>query len=125
MVELLESFSLGKRTQFGMMKMRNMNEAWSLVKEIKGNPLMRFDGQVIWATKSFPQEERSRTQGTRRAVRAIRKACGPGVDIEVDYSKLQVFVGDYLVGKADVSGNNFEFDSEKWDLCGAIVSLDV
>eukprot|EP00972_Heterocapsa_arctica_P006523 954017-Heterocapsa_arctica.AAC.1 len=67
-----------------------MEDAWSLVKETKDNPLLRFDGHVIWATKSFPQEERARAQSTRRAVWAIRKACGgASVDVEVDYSKLR------------------------------------
>eukprot|EP00972_Heterocapsa_arctica_P053518 7881646-Heterocapsa_arctica.AAC.1 len=66
MVEPVESFALGKRSQF-MVRMASMEEAWSLVREIKGNPIAKFEGIQVWATKSFPAEERARTQSTRRA----------------------------------------------------------
>eukprot|EP00972_Heterocapsa_arctica_P082250 12121762-Heterocapsa_arctica.AAC.1 len=93
--------------------MASMEEAWSLVREIKGRPLAKFESVQVWATKSFPAEERSRTQSTRRAVWAIRKATGAaGLDLEVDYSKLQIFVGDHFIGKADKHTHVFEFDSE-------------
>jgi hypothetical protein len=113
-VNPMEKFSLGKRTQYGMLKMATRDEAWAVIKQIKESR-DDFMGMQLWATKSYPKEERDRTQGLRRAAWAIRKATGPGVklDMDVDYSRLKLFLGDHLVG-ATSSSSEFIFDDSEW-----------
>ena len=103
LVEPVKIFSLGKRTQYGMIKMQTNEEAWQFVRDVKTKGWVRkFEGYDLWATKSYPKDERDRTQPCRKAVWAIRKAIDkPNLDLEVDYPKLQVFVGDQLVGKVN------------------------
>jgi len=113
-VNPMEKFSLGKRTQYGMLKMATRDEAWAVIKQIKESK-DDFMGMQLWATKSYPKEERDRTQGLRRAAWAIRKATGPGVklDMDVDYSRLKLFLGDHLVGTTS-SSSEFIFDDSEW-----------
>ena len=51
LVEPAEIFSLGKRTQYGMIKMQANEEAWQFVRDVKTKEWVRkFEGYDLWAT---------------------------------------------------------------------------
>ena len=110
-----DKFSLGKRTSYGMIKMNTRDEAWALIKHIKDHQ-GDFQGFKLWATKSYPKEERERTAGLRRVAWAIRKAANGAAipDMDVDYTKLRLFLGDHMVGICAVSNSEFVFDETEW-----------
>jgi hypothetical protein len=110
----VDSFSLGKRTQYGMIKMGSKEEAWEIIRKIKGVGGGNVMGMQLWATKSYPKEERDRTQGLRRAAWAVRKVMGDQeVDMDVDYTRLRLFIGDFLVGSCSAT-SEFSFDEAAW-----------
>ena len=66
LVEPVEIFSLGKRTQYGMIKMQTDEEAWQFVRDFKTKEWVRkFEGYDLWATKSYPKDTTAPSRAAR------------------------------------------------------------